>query len=124
LQITLIVGFTSALYALAGNQYISTTGIFPDSCELLQIGDYQDDLGALGVWVKTFWLVVEHFLMQDSSLQCMRLYSQHSFTASLLMMLFQLISAILMINMLIAMSKPPGLKLRSKPSKGRQDQRL
>ena len=103
-QLVLIFGFTSALYGLFGGPLVTATGVFPDACEMLTVGDLQEDRGALGTYVYLFTIVVEHFLMQDASLDCMRKYSASMennlriATASALMMVFQLLSAILMVR--------------------------
>ena len=105
-QLVLICGFTSALYALFANPWNSATGVHPDACELLTVGDLQGGRGAIGTWIYLFTIVVEHFLRQDASLECVRRYSAELdndlriATASIIMMIFQLLSAILMVNML------------------------
>lgn len=103
LQFAFLVGFTSALYALNGAASVSATGVYPDACELLQVGDYQGDNGGFFVWTRILVLMVENFLKQEADLECMRRYSVYMEPALGLMLLFQLLSAVLMINMLIAM---------------------
>ena len=103
LQFAFLVGFTSALYALNGATTVSATGVYPDACELLQVSDYQGDRGGFFVWTRILVLMVENFLKQEADLECMRRYSVYMEPAMGLMVLFQLLSAVLMINMLIAM---------------------
>ena len=63
-----------------------------DSCEILQVGDYQTANGAIWTWMRIFVLLIEHFLMQDASLECMRRRSAYFELALPLMIGFQLLS--------------------------------
>jgi len=106
-QLTLLIGYTSALYALADVPSV-TTDEDPSTCELLTLrkngammmfgGD-----GAIGVWFYFFGHMIENFLVGDADLDCMRFNSTHPTFSVLMMMSFQLLSAVMMVNMLIAM---------------------
>ena len=103
IQSILIVGYTSALYALVGDPASTSTGIFPDACEMLSMSDKMTRQGGFRVWLNIFELLIENFLMQEANLSCMRLYAAYPVVTWWLMVTFQLLSAVLMINMLIAM---------------------
>ena len=76
IQLILLLGFTSSLYALAGSWEVTPTGIFQDTCEVIAVADWQTESGGFGVWVYTIVLLVEMFLNQEAHLQCMRKYQQ------------------------------------------------
>lgn len=114
-QATFMLGFASAFYALAGNP---DTAVRPgssenganddDVCGLLMISEHQDldnnvFIGSLKAFGKTLLMLAESMLLQEAPLACMRTYSSSPAAAELLLMLFQLFTAILMLNMLIAM---------------------
>ena len=113
-QVVFLLGFTSGIYALAGDPLTAINGTVSadDECELLTIGLNQLDggdaiastssRGAAHTWLAGFRQLLEAMLKQDSELACLRQNSSSWFTAPMIM-LFQLFSAILMINMLIAM---------------------
>ena len=114
-QVVFLLGFTSGIYALAGNPYTAIREgnvTADDECELLTIGLNQlgagegvastSSGGATDTWLAGFTQLFESMLKQDSELACLRQNSSSWFTAPMIM-LFQLFSAILMINMLIAM---------------------
>tara|TARA_B110001452_G_scaffold169606_1_gene141855 strand:+ start:216 stop:4025 length:3810 start_codon:yes stop_codon:yes gene_type:complete len=103
IQTTLICGYTSALYALVGDPASTSTGIFPEACEMLSMSDKMTRQGGFRVWLNIFELLIENFLMQEANLSCMRLYAAYPVVTWWLMVTFQLLSAVLMINMLIAM---------------------
>jgi ankyrin repeat protein len=106
LQLTMIIGFTSAMYALTGS---TLEGVYPeDACPMLTFTEnvyhVKDDvITPLVIWGQIFLKFVESFLMQEASVQCKWLYSPYPEVAVPIMMLFQLTSAVLMVNMLIAM---------------------
>ena len=52
-----------------------------------------------GTVILTMWRVVEQFLKEDADMECVRQFSRFPVAASILMMSFQAISAIMMINM-------------------------
>ena len=45
-QFFLLIGYTSAMFAIAGSPAVTATGTFPDACGILQIGDWESRLGA------------------------------------------------------------------------------
>ena len=45
-QFFLLIGYTSAMFAIAGSPAVSATGFFPDACGILQIADWESKLGA------------------------------------------------------------------------------
>ena len=117
-QIVFLVGFASGMYALFGDLTTAYIDAFPhanwtteydESCEMLVIGQYQTDdanydyLGALATWAASLVLLVEASLNQGAPLSCLRNFSSAPWAASPLILLFQLFSAVLMLNMLIAM---------------------
>ena len=113
-QLILVAGYTAALYALFGRPdtdgpFTRRAGWDDHACETVKLGnnqildDYPTPVGPLGTLSLTFWVVIELFLSQQANMECMRQYSAFPVSASVLLMSFQAISAIMMINMLIAM---------------------
>ena len=94
-QLVLLVSFAAALTALS--QPPSPSSVFPDSCDLVNAAD--NEYRFLHAWV----LLLEAGLMEDAQLECARNHSSFPEANFLLMVLFQLISAIVMLNMLIAL---------------------
>ena len=114
-QVVFLLGFASGIYALAGDPETALREgnvTADDECELLTIGLNQlgagegiastSSRGAADTWLAGFRQLLESMLKQDSELACLRQNSSSWFTAPMIMF-FQLFSAILMINMLIAM---------------------
>lgn len=137
-QITLILGFTAALYALFGspNESVRTIGdAYPYKgypyvhvCETITLGsnqvsdgEYPTRTGPWNTLLLMLWHVTEMFLSTEADMACMRQHTDDPVSGSLLLMLFQIMSAILMINMLIAMMvqklwlKSSALPLRNAP---------
>lgn len=114
-QVTFMLGFASAFYALAGDPETFhpdgpdfNLADHDDMCDLLTISLQQDlddniFLGSAKAWLKGFLMLAETMLLQEAPLECMRAHSANPATAGFLLMLFQLFTAVLMLNMLIAM---------------------
>ena len=118
MQVVFLLGFTSGIYALAGDPVtaIKEGDLIPvEECELLTIGLNQLPVqrvgeeavsstsrsNALRTWYAGFRQLLESQLKQDSELACLR-KSSESWVTWWMIVFFQL-TAILMINMLIAM---------------------
>ena len=114
-QSTFMIGFASAFYALAGDPdtFHQEGRDFnhldhDDLCDLIRLSDHQsldEDIfiGSVKAWGKGFLMLIESMLLQEAPLACMREHSANAAVAEFLLMMFQLFTAILMLNMLIAM---------------------
>ena len=113
-QLILVSGYTAAFYALFGSPDADGSTRFvgweENACETVRIGENQVLDGHFptaatpsGTLILTFWRVAEQFLSEEADMECVRQYSREPVATSILMMSFQAISAIMMINMLIAM---------------------
>ena len=102
-QIVFMLGVASAIYSLVGSPDVTSTGVHTDACELLWISDYQTREGPLRTWFRALMLLIESTLTQEADLACVRRWSAYPTSMSLILAIFQLVSAILMLNMLIAL---------------------
>ena len=95
-QLVLVVSFAAALCALS--QPPSPADFFPDACDLATVAS-----AAKYRFLRSFVLLLEAGLMEDAQLECARNHSTYPEAMFVLMVLFQLISVVIMLNMLIAM---------------------